>query len=210
MPLTPSPHVRVADVDNDLILLDLPDDSYFCLSGEEADEVILALRGDEQDPESPVIAELLDAGLLRAVDDLIPSFLERPMPEDGMPPRGSTLASVTLLPAILAGLIHYQLRRKALLRRPVRTATRKTLDDAEVIRLVRRFRQLRIFIPRGGRCFVQSWLLVRLLRKRGIAAEWIFGVRTYPFEAHCWVEWRGRVLNDWADHVRWYEPIAQF
>lgn len=210
MPLTPSAHVRVADVDNDLILLDLSDDSYFCLAGEEAATVIRALRGAEHDPDNPVIAELLDAGLLRATDDFIPAFLDLPTPEDGMPPRGGTLASLTLLPAVLVGLIHYHLRRKALLRHPVRVAKRMPPGDSEVVRLVQRFRQLRIILPRSGRCFVQSWLLLRLLRKRGVAAQWVFGVRTYPFEAHCWIEWQGCVLNDWADHVRWYKQIGQF
>lgn len=209
MPLTPASHVRVADVGKDLIILDLDDDSYLCLAGEEAQDVILAVRGDEHDPSNPIIRELVDAGLMREVDDYFPSILDPTLPEDGMPPRGSTIASLTLIPAILLGLIHYQFRRKALLRRPVPVAAKCRLDDAGVERLVQRFRQLRILLPRSGRCFVQSWLLFRTLRKRGVAAQWIFGVRTYPFEAHCWIEWQGRVLNDWADHVRWYEPIAR-
>jgi len=210
MPLTTAPHVRAADVGRDLILLDLVDDSYFCLQDSDAKDVILALRGDGHDPGNPVIRELVDAGLLREVEDFVPTILDPTWPVDGMPPRGSTLASLTLIPAMVLGIAHYRLRRKALLRRPIRTAAITRLDDAGVERLVQRFRQLRILLPRSGRCFVQSWLLIRILRKRGIAAEWIFGVRTYPFEAHCWVEWQGRVLNDWADHVRWYDPIARF
>ncbi|GAY24786.1 MULTISPECIES: lasso peptide biosynthesis B2 protein [Sphingobium] len=210
MPLTTAPHVRAADVGKDLILLDLSDDSYLCLQGADGEDVILALRGDDHDPGNPVIREVIDAGLLRAVDNHVPTILDPTWPVDGMPPRGNALASLTLIPAVILGLVHYGLRRKALLRRPIRTAAKVRLDDAGVIRLVQRFRQLRILLPRSGRCFVQSWLLLRLLRKRGVAAEWIFGVRTYPFEAHCWVEWQGRVLNDWADHVRWYDPIARF
>lgn len=210
MLLAPSPLVRAVEVDGDLILLDLTSDSYFCLTGDDAGEVIRAIRGYDHDPEDPVIRELLDTGFLRKVDELVPTFLERKGPKDGMPPRGSTIASLTLIPAVILGITHYQLRRKALLRHPIRVAARSTPDDAEISRLVQRFRQLRILMPRSGRCFVQSFLLLRLLRKRGVAAQWIFGVRTYPFEAHCWIEWQGRVLNDWADHVRWYTPIAQF
>lgn len=210
MPLTTTSNVRAANVGKDLIFLNLADDSYLCLQGADAEDVILALRGGVHDPSNPIICEVIDAGLLREVDDHIPSILDREWPIDGMPPRGSTLASLALIPSVVLGLIHYQLRRQALLRRPIRIAPKTKLDDAEVVRLVQRFLQLRILLPRSGRCFVQSWLLLRILRKRGVAAEWIFGVRTYPFEAHCWVEWQGRVLNDWADHVRWYEPIARF
>ncbi|WP_150293281.1 lasso peptide biosynthesis B2 protein [Sphingobium estronivorans] len=210
MPLTTAPHVRAADVGRDLILLDLSDDSYFCLQGADAEDVILGLRGDDHDRANPVIRELVDAELLCEVDDHVPTILDPTWPIDGMPPRGDTLASLTLIPAMVLGLVHYRLFRKSLLRRPIRVAPKVRLDDAGVARLVQRFRQLRILLPRSGRCFVQSWLLIRILRKRGIAAEWIFGVRTYPFEAHCWVEWQGRVLNDWADHVRWYDPIARF
>ena len=40
-----------------------------------------------------------------------------------------------------------------------------------------------------------------LRRDGGIPAELVLGVRTFPFEAHAWVELDGRVLNDDLDHV---------
>lgn len=210
MPFSIAPHIRAAHVHGDLIFVDLDDDSYLCLTGCDARTVVRTLEGREHDPDDPVVTELVDAGLLRAADEHLSAFLDRSLAEDGMPPRGRTLASLRLIPSLLMGLAHYLLRRKTLLRRPPRVATGRALDEEGIACLVQDFRQLRLFLPRSGRCFIQSWLLLRLLRRRGVAAQWIFGVRTYPFEAHCWIEWQGRVLNDWAEHVHWYSPIAEF
>lgn len=56
--------------------------------------------------------------------------------------------------------------------------------------------------------FKRAWCLQRsaacvlmLRRDGGIPAELVLGVRTFPFEAHAWVELDGRVLNDELDHV---------
>ena len=45
-------------------------------------------------------------------------------------------------------------------------------------------------------CLQRSAATVRLLRKRGIAAELVTGVQQWPFRAHAWVELAGRVVND--------------
>ncbi|MFQ5744407.1 MAG: lasso peptide biosynthesis B2 protein [Acidobacteriota bacterium] len=52
-------------------------------------------------------------------------------------------------------------------------------------------------------CLVESLTLWWLLRQRGIAAEFLLGVRTIlgPLESHAWVEYEGAVLND-AENVR--------
>jgi hypothetical protein len=57
--------------------------------------------------------------------------------------------------------------------------------------------------PYRATCLPRSLTLWWLLRRQGIDAELRIGVRkdAGPFEAHAWVEWRGRVLND-ADSVR--------
>lgn len=76
--------------------------------------------------------------------------------------------------------------------------------------IVQWFERLRIFVPRSGRCLIQSLLLLHFLRLLGIRPELVLGVRTHPFEAHCWVEWNSLVLNDSVDHVSWYTTIARF
>ena len=58
-------------------------------------------------------------------------------------------------------------------------------------------------------CLLDSLTLVHFLAASGAYPEWVFGVRTAPFDAHCWVQ-RGEVLfNDTPDRVRQYSPILQ-
>lgn len=50
-------------------------------------------------------------------------------------------------------------------------------------------------------CLQRSAACVYLLRRRGVPAQLVLGVRTFPFEAHAWAELGGRVLNDTTDYT---------
>ena len=41
----------------------------------------------------------------------------------------------------------------------------------------------------------------------GIATQWLFGVRTWPFAAHCWLQIGNLVVGDRLERVRFYTPI---
>jgi hypothetical protein len=45
------------------------------------------------------------------------------------------------------------------------------------------------------RCLQRSAVLVRLLRRQGISALMVIGVRKVPFLAHAWVEVNGKVID---------------
>jgi len=45
-------------------------------------------------------------------------------------------------------------------------------------------------------CLQRSVVTARLLRKHGIHARLVIGVRHVPFKAHAWVEVEGQVVND--------------
>jgi len=81
------------------------------------------------------------------------------------------------------------------------------VDESDVVHLVATFRTAILLIPGVRLCLANTMLLSAFLRRHGIRATWVFGVRTYPFEAHCWLEWQDIVLNDTPDHVRWFTPI---
>ena len=49
--------------------------------------------------------------------------------------------------------------------------------------------------------------MVQFLGAEGIHPDWVFGVKTEPFDAHCWVQHGEVVLNDAPDRVRQYSPI---
>ena len=52
-----------------------------------------------------------------------------------------------------------------------------------------------------------SLALLEYLARYGIYADWVFGVQTRPFAAHCWVQHGDIVFNDTVEHVSGYTPI---
>jgi hypothetical protein len=63
------------------------------------------------------------------------------------------------------------------------------------------------FVPFEGECLQRAYLLRRLLRNEGYSPLWVFGVRTWPFGAHCWLQIDDLVVGDTLDRVRFYTPI---
>ncbi|MGH8290128.1 MAG: lasso peptide biosynthesis B2 protein [Steroidobacteraceae bacterium] len=74
--------------------------------------------------------------------------------------------------------------------------------------LVTAFSRLRpLFYTLRAACLLDSLTLLHFLSADGICPDWVFGVKTEPFDAHCWVQ-QGEVLfNDVPDRVRQYSPI---
>jgi hypothetical protein len=58
-----------------------------------------------------------------------------------------------------------------------------------------------------NRCLFTSLALSEFLAHSRLFPQVIFGVLATPFEAHCWLQYRGVVLNDTLEHVRAYVPI---
>lgn len=65
-------------------------------------------------------------------------------------------------------------------------------------------------LPLRPACLARSLVLWTLLGTQGIPADLRLGVRAggAPLDAHAWVEFAGRPLNDTADHVRTYEVLS--
>ena len=94
--------------------------------------------------------------------------------------------------------------------RKTRQAARGPLaSDPERLRaLVSAFIRLRpLFYTLRGACLLDSLTLLHFLGAEDIHPEWVFGVKTEPFDAHCWVQLGEVVLNDGPDRVRQYSPI---
>ena len=53
-----------------------------------------------------------------------------------------------------------------------------------------------VWYPRPMQCLPRSAAATWLLRRRGVPAVMVIGVRKMPFYAHAWVEVGGRVVND--------------
>ena len=69
-------------------------------------------------------------------------------------------------------------------------------------------RETRLIMPSPRRCLPASLIAARFLRRLGREVEIVFGVRSHPFAAHCWIEAGGVVLDDDLDRVRAFTPIA--
>lgn len=67
--------------------------------------------------------------------------------------------------------------------------------------LSRRIALAAAMYPARARCLEQGLTLYRLLRRRGVDAQFRVGVQPYRFRAHAWVEYRGIPINEPGDGV---------
>lgn len=210
-----SPDVHVADVRGDLVFLDARQDEYFCLPKSGADRLRAAIRGLGTDV--PETVELLTE--LRSVGLLVSGATTAPAPsyhhprtangdvaeEQARPaPRPKEVAKFIAATFLALLTLRYRAPR-SWFRRDRASSPCTNVDAAR--RLANVFQVLRTFVPKSGRCLPSSMMLLAFLRLHNVRAAWVFGVRTHPFEAHCWIECDGIVLNDSLEHVRWFTPI---
>ncbi|MBS0331310.1 MAG: lasso peptide biosynthesis B2 protein [Proteobacteria bacterium] len=80
---------------------------------------------------------------------------------------------------------------------------------ANLLRVVDDFHRWAPFAPTSGKCLLRAYMLLRLLRRRGEDATWVFGVRTWPFHAHCWLQCEDVVLDDHPERIRAFTPILR-
>lgn len=72
---------------------------------------------------------------------------------------------------------------------------------------VGRFHRWAPWVPAPAKCLLRGFLLLLTLRRHGFDARWVFAVRTYPFEAHCWLQAGATILDDAPDRLGAYHPI---
>jgi hypothetical protein len=76
-----------------------------------------------------------------------------------------------------------------------------------MVALVAAFHRWACWTPAPAKCLIRSFMLLRLLRRHGFDARWVFAVRTWPFEAHCWLQAGPVVLDDAVERLTAYHPI---
>lgn len=80
-------------------------------------------------------------------------------------------------------------------------------DFQKTAEILSRFDRLRPWYPRTYLCLFDSLALIEFLARNDVFPTWVFGVRTAPFHAHCWVQQGEVVLNEPLDRVRSFTPI---
>ena len=68
----------------------------------------------------------------------------------------------------------------------------------------------RFYFRRRKDCLPRALTLCRLLRRRGIAADFCLGVKKFPFGAHAWVECDGELVDDRVERVGAYHLLTRF
>lgn len=208
MPYALLPHVRAVAVDEDLVFLDIMADRYLCLPGGGA--FVLRTDGPADDG---VWRDLVRQGL--AAEDPAPPAPSPPIARpardvvDLAPCPPTFRDACRLVMAYLDVLVGYRPRRFAEVLRQARRRGPPAAPGVtpELIRLCRVFHTLAVWAPVSGKCLERSFFLLRFLQRSGVDAQWMFGVRVWPFRAHCWLQADDLALDDAAERLAAYSPI---
>jgi hypothetical protein len=227
-------HVFVCVNGEHLVLLDVKEDRYWALEAAQTSGLASWVGGwpvaapDEAGTEAPTpeteaaIEVLRGRGLLT---DSVPPGKDA-TPVSATPPARELLADPEATGSqrtgswlsffIASALAKIALRTWAFERVIRRVRQRKAtiapqaapLDAERARMLVETFMRYRIFLfSSRNECLYDSLALIEFLARNGIYADWVFGVQTRPFAAHCWVQHGGIVFNDTVEHVTGYTPI---
>lgn len=200
--------LRMVVVDADLIALDLSKDEYLCLPG--LGEQISANGAGWSAASEELFSGLLATGLF--------SF-EPPSPRRSPPPVPNRTTLGVAADArrmtddlrFLGAVLKYGSLAKSLTVHRLTCLARRPHNapdhEAQVQRLAAVFARRLPWVPGQGECLYRAFLLRALLADAGVDVTWVFGVRTWPFAAHCWLQCGDLLLDDDLDRVRLYTPI---
>jgi len=204
-------HAHLAVVDDDVVFLDVAADRYLCVPGGR-DLLRPTANLGVVSPAQPEVVEALRAACLLSATALprpgVPARPSRDLPGGDAPALGFRDAR-RLLGAVCDVLWRYRGRP---LRDIVAFAAGQTVatipaDPAEAMRLARLYRHVVVWLPLPRKCLIRSFVLLRFLQRSDLGARWVFGVRTWPFSAHCWLQLGDVALDDHAERLVGYEPI---
>jgi hypothetical protein len=218
------------------VILDLRGDRYLCIPRKSFEQLLPLLSGatgpfdgSSASTESPDVcieklAEELrrDGILLLEPKHSRPAIvIAIPAPTISLSECGKDTQSMSLVVPCIQFLISAFSAHIKLRYRPIKAIVRQIharkpgvplppLVPSEINRvklLVRCFQWLRPIFPRKYLCLFDSLALLEFLRLNNLFPLWVFGVRSEPFAAHCWVQLGNVVLNDSLAEVTQYVPI---
>lgn len=206
-------------VDGRLLFLDVIADRYFCLSS-PAEKCFLGLvEADGRVAErEDALDTLVSRGMLIEAAQPVPlkPCTLPPFPEESVLdqplPRGSMRQAVGALGRLAAA----QLRLKiAGLARTLSTISvmKARLESAPgnpdilLCRTMAGFGRATGIATILDNCLGQSIAIAHDMLARELRPDVVLGVRLGPFNAHCWVQYENRLVNDRFDMVRTFTPI---
>ena len=92
------------------------------------------------------------------------------------------------------------------MRRPVPEGQEQQVLDRTLAGVVA---ATRLYYRRQKDCLPKSLTIYYLVRKQGIPANLCIGVKKFPFAGHAWVEYGGRVVDDFPKRVPLYTLMSR-
>jgi Transglutaminase-like superfamily len=222
-----SKHVHICTVDDQIVVLDLLSGKYLSLDAEDAGSLGISVVGwpfSSRGTENPkLLHRLLARGFLTMDPQLgkPPESTSAPDPRASMwdralsaPPKirahhvlevtaAITLTRMRMRFMKFSRIIDRISRRKG---RHDTYASEPDLDRACECQAI--FETLRPLVyKKTGACLLTALSLVEFLAQYGIFPDLIFAVKVNPFRAHCYVQYRGFVMLDYASQAETYNPI---
>ena len=208
-----SPGVGFCRVGDDLVFLDLKRDRYVRLGGR--DRHMFDAVGEAAPDDLAALTRLQAAGLVTssdAMDRIAPACAD--VPDRDIHMLSSVRPSLLSVGQALGSLLWAQ--RAAASGRIAQTIAdigrRKTAigpggTQISSTQIALHFEASRAFAPIARRCLIDSLALMRLCLARGASPTLVFGVKTDPFAAHCWLQHEGRILTCASDDALGFTPI---
>ena len=205
--------VHAAAIDDDIVFLDVAADAYLCLV--QASPLIALDQDGAVRPRDEASAQtLVEAGLVAATPSSarrsIPAKPTLDLPSAARRPGARKVAAGLLAAGVavqdfhrldFARLLERARRRRPPVDAPGGVNPEAVLDAAAV------FAALRPWSPVGGACLKRSYMLLTYLHRLGLDADWVIGVRTWPFMAHCWLQSGAGALDDDGERLGADTPI---
>lgn len=209
--------VSAAMIDDDLVFLDIDADAYFCLPLPPG---LARVSGAAlETPDAQLGEELIAAGLAR--HPMQAQALTKSAPP--LPPRVTARRLIEQTPALTARMRLSHVRATIAAIREGLASRRRTfreivnsgpasltpapLDRTRLLADLAVWRRIVPWLPMDGVCLFRSGMLSAFLRALGHRPIWVFGVRTWPFQAHCWLQVDDIALDDEAERLRAFTPI---
>lgn len=206
-----APGVHLARVREDIVLLDVPADRYDCLV-DAAAHIELGAGGELNIDDAAMRQDLVAVGIAATAPPPEPRAPLNPALRD-LPISSRASTGETLRAGIILAAGSLAFRGKSLSAliapEPATSSFTGSRDELRMAALVAAARRARPWIPYEGECLMRSFQLRRLFARHDMPTDWVFGVRTWPFSAHCWLQVDDLVIGDRLDRVSLYTPIMR-